>query len=91
MTLFPRPREQGAREHSVARARRFSILAARPRQNLLDHRSLGVGVVLRILPGAAGKVPFGALVELAIGDIAAQPVAEEQHAVNLWPTFRTTA
>jgi hypothetical protein len=47
-----------------------------PREDLLDHRGLGVGVVLHILPVLARKFALGALVELALGGVRAQPIAE---------------
>ena len=48
----------------------------------MNYRGFGIGVVLHVFPVVAGKLPFGALVEEAIGFVAAQPVAEEQHAVD---------
>src|SRR5258708_26046826 len=61
----------------------FSTSSPRLRYNLLDHRGLGISRLLLVLPVLASKLPFGALVQLAIGCVAAQPVAEEQHAVDL--------
>jgi hypothetical protein len=58
-------------------------LSPRSRENLLDHRSLGIGVVLRVLPVLSSQLPLGALVQLTIGCVAAQPVVEEQHAIDL--------
>ena len=52
-------------------------------EDFLDYCCLGIGVVLRVFPVVASKFPFGAFVEAAIGFVATQPVAEEQHAVNL--------
>src|ERR1700730_13642727 len=58
-------------------------LSTRSLENFLDHLGFGIGVVLRVLPFPAGKLALGALVELAVRSVAAQPVAEEQHTVNL--------
>ena len=58
-------------------------LSSRSGENLHDHCSFGIGVVLRVLPVLASELPFGALVQLTIGYVVAQPVAEEQHALNL--------
>src|SRR5258707_13895195 len=55
----------------------------RTRHNLLDHRRLGVGVVMHLLPISLSELPFGALVELTVGGVAAQPVAKAQHAPDL--------
>src|SRR2546428_13049165 len=61
----------------------FSTISTRSRENILNHRGLGIGIVLRVLPVLASKLPLGALVQPAIGCVAAQPVAEEQQAVDL--------
>src|SRR5207245_991168 len=66
----------------------FSTISTRSRKNLLDHRSLGISVVLCILPVLASKLPLGALVQPTIICMAAQPVAEEQHTLYLWATLR---
>src|SRR5262249_31720193 len=52
-------------------------------ENLLDHRGFRIGVVLRVLPRTARKLALGALVERAIGGVAAQMVAEAQHPLDL--------
>src|SRR5438309_5177189 len=61
----------------------FSTVSPSSRENLLDHCGLSISIVLRVFPVQSRKLPLGALVEPTIGCIAAQPVAEEQHAVNL--------
>src|SRR5438132_4614497 len=66
----------------------FSTGSPRSRDNLLDYRGLGIRIVLRVLPVLASKLPLGALVQPAIGCVAAQPVAEEQHAVDLRAAWR---
>ncbi len=61
----------------------FWAISTGARENLVDHVVLGIGVVLRVLPVLTSKLPFGAFVQLAIRRVSAQPVAEEQHAVDL--------
>ena len=55
-------------------------------EDFLDHGCFGIGVILRVFPVVASKLTLGALVEEAIGFVAAQPVAEEQHAFNFGTT-----
>src|SRR5262249_47000160 len=62
-------------------------LSPRACQNLLDDCRLGIGIVLCIFPLLAHQLPLGTLVERSIIRMAAQPVAEEQHAIDLG-TFR---
>ena len=57
-------------------------------ENRFDHRSLGIGVVLHVFPVLACKLPLGALVELTIGGIATQPIAEKEHTLDLRATRR---
>jgi hypothetical protein len=45
-------------------------LSSRSRQNLLDHRRLGIGIVLDVRPVPSHQLPLGALVELTIGGVA---------------------
>src|SRR5690349_14270145 len=57
--------------------------AARPREDLLDDLGLRVRVVLNVPPFAPRELAFRLLVELAVGVVASQVVAEVEHAVDL--------
>ena len=51
-------------------------------EDFIDYCCLGISVVLHVFRVVAGKLPLGALVEETVGFVVAQPVAEEQHAVD---------
>lgn len=59
------------------------LLSPRPRDDLLHHCRLGIGVLLDILPLPGRQLPLGALVQRPVGIILTQVVAEEEHAVDL--------
>src|SRR5437588_2944879 len=67
----------------VVLERLFSSIFPGSCENLLDHCRLCISIVLRVLPVLTSKLPLGALIQLTIGCVAAQPVAEEQHAIDL--------
>src|SRR4051794_39114547 len=56
---------------------------AGPSENLLDHGRLRVRVVLHVLPLLRAELALRPRVELAVSLARAQPVAEEQHPVDL--------
>jgi hypothetical protein len=49
----------------------------------VDDGGLGVGVLLHVSPVARGQLALGGDVELAVVGVHAEPIAEEQHAVDL--------
>jgi len=49
----------------------------------VDDGRLRVGVLLHVLPLAAGQLALLLGVELAVGGVLAQPIAEEEHPVDL--------
>src|SRR5438876_11540283 len=54
------------------------------RQDLLDDRRLGIGVVLCVLPWSLRERALRLLVQKAILTIDAEVIAEPHHALNLW-------
>ena len=64
-------------------SRRRSHAAPARAENLSDDVGLRVGVVLHVLPFAARELALRALVELAVAGVAAQVVAEAEHALDL--------
>src|SRR5437660_11820372 len=66
----------------------FCSVRLRSREDLADYGGFGVGVVLGVFPGLMREFFLGALVELAISFVAAEPVAEEQHAVYFGAALR---
>ena len=63
----------------------FSISTPGSCDDLLDDESLGIGVILDILPFLPGQSQLSACVQITISGIASQPVPEHQYAVD----FRT--
>src|SRR5208282_3149485 len=61
-----------------------AVLPARSRDDLFHDRGLGVGVVLHVLPISLCELALGALVKLAVGIVAPEVIAEQQHP----PDFR---
>ena len=57
--------------------------AAGAAEDLLDDASFGVGIMLNRGPGPPGQVQLGPGVKGAIGGVAAQPIPEVQHSVDL--------
>src|SRR6266571_3002298 len=53
------------------------------RENLLDHGCLRIRIVLHVLPFLRAELALRPLVELAVRFVRAQPIAEEQHSVDL--------
>src|SRR6266571_2372266 len=53
------------------------------RENLLDHGRLRIRVVLYVLPLLRAELALRPRIELAVRFVRAQPIAEEQHSVNL--------
>src|SRR5687767_4788446 len=89
-TTTPIPGRKSASASSARprRARRRSLGQARCRdadstQDVLDHLRLGVGVVLRVLPGAPGEILLGALVQQTVGLVGTEVIAKAQHARDL--------
>jgi len=54
----------------------------------VDDSGLGVGVLLHVLPVARGELALGGGVELAVGGVRPQPIAEKQHSVHLGAACR---
>src|SRR5262252_8994700 len=77
-TRYPRPHQPSARHPrgltvtggrtpgASARSLRTAP-SVRPVHDLLDHRRLGVGVMLHVPPGASGQVALGAQVKIPVG------------------------
>src|SRR5437867_1803587 len=53
------------------------------RENLLDHGRLRIRVVLHVLPLLRAELALRPLVELSVRVVRAQPIAEEQHSIDL--------
>jgi hypothetical protein len=60
---------------------------ARTRQDLLDNRRLGVGVVLGVLPRLSCEGALRPLVEHAIGFASPQVITEAQQSFDLFTAF----
>ncbi len=58
-------------------------IALGPVENLLHDRRLRVRVVLDVLPLLRGELALRALVQLTVGVIRSQPIAEDEHALDL--------
>src|SRR4051812_14186091 len=69
-------------------ASRLMVSALRPRDDLVDHRRLGVRVVLGIGPVLLGQRALGLLVTLPVVGMATEPIAEEHHAGDLLAALR---
>src|SRR5215211_8108993 len=63
-----------AEVQGVARLRGVAALGAS--QDGADDRGLGVGVLLHVGPGASGQLRLGPEIQLTVGRLGPQPVAE---------------
>jgi hypothetical protein len=54
-----------------------------PAHDVGDNRGLGVGVLLNVPPAPGGEFPLGPGVEIPVGGVGTQSVAEQQHPVGL--------
>ncbi len=52
-------------------------------KDFIDDGCFGIGVVLDVFPVVVSEFAFGAFIEETIGIVGAEPIAEEQHAVDL--------